>query len=353
MARYQTATHFHQANGTPHNITHCLSMPLTYVTDAEPGYTRRKSGKGFSYYTPDGDRVTDKVEIARINALGIPPAYTQVWICTNPEGHLQATGRDAKGRKQYRYHPDWTVSQNLTKYSRMVTFAQHLPRIRRHIRAQMNQPGLGRAKIIATAINLLEVTLIRIGNEDYARTNKSYGLTTLRNRHVQVKGQELRFRFIGKSGKEWNLSLTDHRVAKVIRACQELPGQRLFQYKDEDGEYRALSSHDINDYLRELTGDDISAKDFRTWAGTVLAYTEISKLERPDSLTAIRKCLTGVVKQVAAKLGNTPAICRKCYIHPAVFQQFETGVLVNEKIINSRGLTKREQLTLAVLQSAS
>ncbi|PZP40101.1 MAG: DNA topoisomerase I [Pseudomonas fluorescens] len=325
-------------------------MPLTYVTDAEPGYTRRKSGKGFTYYTTNGARLTEKTELTRIKALGIPPAYTSVWICTDPNGHLQATGRDAKGRKQYRYHAEWTLSQNTSKYNHLLTFAKHLPRIRRHVRTQMNQPGLGRAKVIATAINLLETTLIRVGNEDYARTNKSYGLTTLRDRHVKITGGELRFQFKGKSGKEWNLRLSDRRIAKVIRACQDLPGQKLFQYLDDNGERHGLSSQDINEYLRTFTGEDITAKDFRTWAGTVTAFTELAGCERPESVTATRRTISDVVKRVANKLGNTPAICRKCYIHPLIFEAFEHGKM-DKPLPTLTGLTKPERLTLALLAS--
>lgn len=302
-------------------------MALIYVTDSDPGITRHKSGKGFSYKLPGGTPIRDKPTIARINALAIPPAYTSVWICPDANGHIQATGRDDKNRKQYRYHADWNATRDLTKYGRMLHFAYLLPKIRRRIRAHMAQPGLGRNKVLATVVNLLETTLIRVGNEDYARTNKSYGLSTLRDRHVQIKGAELRFRFTGKSGKEWNLKLTDRRLAKLVKACQDIPGQKLFQYLTEDGQRHAVTSQDINTYLRDLTGEDITAKDFRTWAGTVLATTELKQADLADTPTAAKRTITAAVKAVAAKLGNTPAICRKCYVHPDIFICYEKGKL--------------------------
>ncbi|RYG61289.1 MAG: DNA topoisomerase IB, partial [Alphaproteobacteria bacterium] len=296
-------------------------------TDSDPGITRHKAGKGFSYKDADGQTVRDKATLQRIRSLAIPPAYTAVWVCANPNGHIQATGRDDRGRKQYRYHAEWNAARDLTKYGRMLHFAYLLPKIRRRVRTHMAQPGLGRNKVLATVVNLLETTLIRVGNEDYARTNKSYGLSTLRDRHVQIKGSELRFRFTGKSGKEWNLKLADRRLAKVVKACQDIPGQKLFQYLTEDGERHAVTSQDINSYLRDITGEDITAKDFRTWAGTVLAAGELRQADLATSPTAAKRTITTAVKAVAAKLGNTPAICRKCYVHPDIFVCYQKGRL--------------------------
>ncbi|EHM01497.1 hypothetical protein HMPREF9946_02011, partial [Acetobacteraceae bacterium AT-5844] len=301
---------------------------LRYVSDDAPGITRRRSGKGFSYRDAKGAPVRDKAVLARIRKLAIPPAWREVWICPRANGHIQATGRDARGRKQYRYHPDWRLARDATKYEHIMEFARTLPALRQRIAADMGLPGLGRQKVLATVVHLLDTTLIRIGNEDYAQANKSYGLTTLRNRHVAVHGGELRFNFKGKSGKEWNLRLRDRRVAKVVRACQELPGQELFQYIDEDGERQSVSSADVNDYLREVSGQDITAKDFRTWAGTVLAAMALSEFEKFDSATAAKKNVKAAIERTATRLGNTPAICRKCYVHPEVLGSYLQGELL-------------------------
>ncbi|GJD94170.1 DNA topoisomerase IB [Methylobacterium iners] len=301
---------------------------LTYVDDGMPGLTRRKSGTGFSYRDAKGEPVRDPATLARIRSLAIPPAYTDVWICPRANGHIQATGRDAKGRKQYRYHPDFRQARESTKFEHIMAFADALPGLRARIDRDMKRPGLSREKVLATVVHLLETTLIRVGNDDYAKSNRSYGLTTLRNPHVKVEGTELKFRFRGKSGKTWNLSIKDRRVAKIVKACQELPGQELFQYLDEEGERRDVTSADVNAYLREITGQDITAKDFRTWAGTVLAALALQEFEAFDSEAAAKRNLRAAIEGVAARLGNTPTICRKCYIHPQVLDSYVEGALL-------------------------
>jgi DNA topoisomerase-1 len=303
------------------------SAGLIYVSDEEPGFRRRKAGKGFSYTKPGGGTVKDPATLKRIRSLAIPPAYTDVWICTSPHGHIQATGRDAKGRKQYRYHAAWREVRDSTKFEHMLEFAKGLPDIRQKVAEHMALRGLPREKVLATVVHLLESTLIRVGNEDYVKQNKSYGLTTLRNKHVEVDGAELRFNFKGKSGKTWNLKVKDRRVAKIIRACQELPGQDLFQYVDEEGERRGVSSADINAYLKEITGREVTAKDFRTWAGTVLAALALQEFETFDSEAKAKKNLRAAIEKVAARLGNTPTICRKCYVHPEVLSCYVEGSL--------------------------
>ena len=304
------------------------SAGLRYVSDEEPGIRRRKAGKGVFYVKPNGDRVTDEKTLARIRSLAIPPAYTDVWICRHANGHIQATGRDAKGRKQYRYHPAFREVRDSTKFEHVVEFARALPALRERVAADMAQRGLPREKVLATVVHLLESTLIRVGNIDYAKQNKSYGLTTLRDPHVKVDGAEMRFVFKGKSGKQWNLQLKDRRVAKVVKACQDLPGQHLFQYLDENGERQAVTSADVNAYLREITGQDITAKDFRTWAGTVLAALALKEFESVDTQAAAKKNVRAAIETVASRLGNTPTICRKCYIHPEVVNSYLDGGLV-------------------------
>ncbi|WP_435531137.1 DNA topoisomerase IB [Ramlibacter pallidus] len=262
--------------------------------------------------------------------LAIPPAYVDVWICPRANGHLQATGRDARGRKQYRYHPQFRELRESTKYEHMMEFARALPAIRAKLAEHMALRGLPREKVLATVVHLLETTLIRVGNDDYAKTNKSYGLTTLRNPHVKVDGSELRFQFKGKSGKTWRLQVKDRRIARIVRACQDLPGQRLFQYKDENGEVREVTSADVNAYLREVTGTDITAKDFRTWAGTVMAALALQEFEAFDTQAAQKKNLKAAIERVSSRLGNTPTICRKCYIHPEVLNAYVEGNLLLE-----------------------
>ncbi|GBU18233.1 MULTISPECIES: DNA topoisomerase IB [Methylobacterium] len=301
---------------------------LRYVDDRMPGLTRRKSGTGFRYLDAKGAPVRDREVLARIRSLAIPPAYTDVWICPRRNGHIQATGRDARGRKQYRYHPDFREARDSAKFGHVMAFAEALPGIRARVDADMGRRGLPREKVLATVVHLLETTLIRVGNDDYARTNRSYGLTTLRDPHVTVEGAQMRFRFKGKSGKEWNLSVKDRRVARIVKACQDLPGQELFQYLDEEGTRRDVTSSDVNAYLREITGKDFTAKDFRTWAGTVLAAMALKAFEAFDTQTVAKKNVRAAIESVASRLGNTPTICRKCYVHPQVLDLYLKGGLI-------------------------
>lgn len=295
---------------------------LRYVSDDRPGIRRRRAGKSFRYVRPDGSTVQDQQTLKRIQSMVIPPAWEEVWIATDPRGHIQATGRDAKGRKQYRYHPRWRAVRDETKYERMVQFGAALPAIRAQVDRDLARPGLPREKVLATVVRLLEATLIRVGNEEYARENRSFGLTTLRNRHVKVEGTALRFAFRGKSGKEHDISLRDRRLAGLMKRLQELPGQELFQYLDEDGRRHAVDSDDVNAYLREISGQEFSAKDFRTWAGTVLCAVALRELDACTSETEAKRNVAAVVKTVSRQLGNTPAVCRACYIHPAVLEAY-------------------------------
>jgi DNA topoisomerase I len=300
---------------------------LVYMTDDRPGISRKRHGRAFAYFKPDGTRVTDERTLERIRSLAIPPAYEDVWICPRANGHIQATGRDAKGRKQYRYHPKFRETRDGHKYEHMLEFAEALPAIRATIDAHMRRRGLPREKVLATVVHLLETTMIRVGNADYARANRSYGLSTLRNRHVDVDGAELKFNFKGKSGKTWRLAIRDRRIARIVKSIQELPGQHLFQYLDEAGEPREISSSDVNDYLREISGRDITAKDFRTWSGTVLTALCLAA-EEAETETAAKRILRDAVCEVASRLGNTPAVCRKAYIHPEVIEAFTERSLV-------------------------
>lgn len=303
-----------------------LPADLHYVDDTAPGITRKKLRGKFCYFAPQGQRITEATEIQRINALAVPPAYTDVWICTDPRGHLQATGRDARGRKQYRYHPRWREVRDADKYSRMLEFGRALPRLRKRLEAILATPGFSRDKVMATVITLLDVTLIRVGNTQYARDNRSYGLTTLRSKHVEVNGSAIAFQFRGKSGVEHQITVKDRRLARIIKRCQEIPGQNLFQYLDENGERHAISSSDINAYLKTLTGADFTAKDYRTWAGSAAALAWLRMLCW-ETETEAKKHVTEMVRQVARQLGNTPTVCRKCYIHPAVVEAFLLGAL--------------------------
>jgi DNA topoisomerase I len=303
---------------------------LRYVSDIRPGFRRRKSGKNFRYLRPDGSRLSDIAAVKRICSLAIPPAWTDVWICPFADGHMQATGRDARGRKQYRYHVRFREVRDSTKYEHVLAFARILPSIRATVREHMTLPGLPREKVVATVVYLLDKTLIRVGNDDYAKQNKSYGLTTLKNRHVEVDGSDVRFQFVGKSGKRWTTKIRDRRVAKIIGACQELPGQELLQYRGEDGLIEDVTSSDVNSYLHEITGQDVTAKDFRTWAGTVLAALALKEIEGFDSEAQAKKNVRAAIEKVAERLGNTPAICRKCYVHPEVLETYFDGTLVDE-----------------------
>ena len=302
---------------------------LAYVSDEKPGISRRRSGTGFRYTAAGGGKIDDAA-LKRIKALAIPPAWTDVWICPRANGHIQATGRDAKGRKQYRYHARFREVRESTKYHHMLAFAESLPAIRKKVRDHLALKGLPREKVLATVVRLLEATLIRVGSDEYAKQNKSYGLTTLKNKHVEIEGSALRFNFKGKSGKVWRLDVRDRRIAKVIRACQELPGQELFQYVDESGETRDVTSSDVNDYLREISGEDITAKDFRTWHGTVLAAMALQEFEKFDSQAGAKKNIRDAIQSVAARLGNTPTICRKCYVHPEIITTYIEGSLLLE-----------------------
>jgi len=304
------------------------SAGLRYVSDRQAGITRLRSEQGFTYKNPDGSTVEDEKTLARIRKLAIPPAYENVWICRSPNGHLQAVGRDARGRKQYRYHPRWRQVRDEAKYSKMLLFGRQLPIIRRQVEKDMALPGMPRAKVLATIVRLLEKTLARIGNDEYAKTNKSFGLTTLRNRHARVQGSQVAFRFRGKHGILREMELRDRRLASIVRRLQDIPGQELFQYLDATGEPRSIGSEDVNEYLREVTGEDITAKDFRTWAATNLAALALRELEEFDSEAKRKKNVVRAVEAVAKLLGNTPAICRKCYIHPAIFEGYLDGSLV-------------------------
>jgi DNA topoisomerase-1 len=303
---------------------------LRYVTDAEPGIRRRRAGRGFSYTDSDGRRITDRKLLARLKSLAIPPAWTDVWICASPRGHLQATGRDARGRKQYRYHPRWHAARDEVKYERMIAFGQALPAIRRRVDRDLGLSGLPRERVLAAVVRLLEKTRVRVGNEEYARENRSFGLTTLRNHHASVGESRIRFRFRGKAGKEHDVELSDRRLARIVARCQDLPGQALFTYLDTDGEPRSIGSADVNDYLREITGEDFTAKDFRTWSGTVLAAWALSELEEFDSEAQAKKNVVRAVEAVAEHLGNTPAISRKSYVHPEVIDAYLDGDVVRD-----------------------
>jgi len=302
---------------------------LRYVSDRGRGIRREATSEGFEYVKPDGTRISEPEELARIRKLAIPPAYRDVWICPYRNGHLQATGRDARGRKQYRYHPRWRQVRDEAKYGRMLLFGKVLPTIRAQAERDLAKRGLPREKVLAAIVLLLERTLIRVGNEEYAKSNNSFGLTTLRNRHVKVEGESrIRFDFRGKSGTEHHIDLRNKKLAAIVRRCQELPGQELFQYTDEDGERHTVGSDEVNDYLREISGEEITAKDFRTWAATNLAALALQRLEAFDSQAKAKKNVVQAVEAVAKMLGNTPAICRKCYIHPAIFDGYLDGSLL-------------------------
>ncbi|WP_433735391.1 DNA topoisomerase IB [Pseudomonas putida] len=325
-----------------------LPPDLHYVDDTLPGITRKKRRGKFCYFDPSGHRITDPVEIQRINALAVPPAYTDVWICSDPRGHLQATGRDARGRKQYRYHPRWREVRDSDKYSRLRDFGLALPKLRTQLEALLAAPGFNRDKVMATVITLLDATLIRIGNTQYARDNRSYGLTTLRSRHVEINGSAILFQFRGKSGIEHQITVKDRRLARIIKRCQDIPGQNLFQYLDEHGERHTITSADVNGYLQTLTGADFTAKDYRTWAGSVLALAMLRTLQWQPEAEAKRQVVE-MVKSVARQLGNTPAVCRKCYIHPAVLEGFALGALAGLPRPRARKGLRAEEVGLALL----
>lgn len=329
---------------------------LRYVHDTAPGLHRKRGKNGFTYHTHKGDLITDEAVIARIRKLAIPPAYEDVWICRLANGHLQATGRDARGRKQYRYHPNWRTVRDEGKFERMLVFSRVLPVIRKQIAHDLAQPGLPRTRVLAAVVTLLERTLARVGNEEYARENKSFGLTTLRNRHVKVAGSHLTFDFRGKHGIDHHVDLADRRLANIVRRCRELPGQHLFQFLDDAGERHAITSDDVNAYMHAISGEEITAKDFRTWAATNLAALAFRELERFDSHAASKKAVVQAVESVAGLLGNTPTVCRKCYIHPAIVDGYLDGSLADAlkqradaALEEGAGLTAEEAAVTAFL----
>ena len=330
---------------------------LRYADDSRPGIGRRRAGSGFGYRAPDGGPVIDKTELRRIRTLAIPPAWTDVWISLAATDHLQATGRDTRGRKQYRYHERWREVRDSTKYARLIAFAGALPKIRARTDEDLRSTGLGRRRVLATVVRLLESTLIRVGNDEYARQNRSFGLTTMRDEHVEVIGSRIRFRFRGKSRVQHDVDVTDRRIARVIERLDELPGQQLFQYVDDTGEPRQIASDDVNDYLGEITGDDFTAKDFRTWAGTVLAARALAAIEPFENETQAKRNLIAAIDDVAKKLGNTRIVCRKCYIHPAIIDAYVDGSLLRTlrpraaEILETNDLDPDEKWVLRVLQT--
>lgn len=326
LKRYEKMIRRHvEAVTTADPIDSVKLIGLRYITDDIPGIQRRRLKKGFRYIDADGSRIRSTAEIERIESLKIPPAWKEVWICPFSNGHLQATGRDAKGRKQYRYHAQWRHMRNQTKFTRMIAFSEVLPQIRERVAQDLKLRGLPKEKVLATVLQFMELTQIRVGNEEYAKTNRSFGMTTLRDRHVDVSGSKIRFQFRGKSGVEHDIEISDLRLARIIKNCQDIPGQNLFQYFDEEGQRQSIDSGDVNDYLREITGQDFTAKDFRTWSGTILASLELYDIGVAESATATKKAITQAVKGVAQQLGNRPATCRKYYIHPAIFETYQMG----------------------------
>ncbi len=312
---------------------------LRYVNDTRPGIQRKRWRQGFRYIAADGAPLREKQTLARIKSLVIPPAWTEVWICPNPKGHLQATGRDAKGRKQSRYHPRWREVRDETKYERMLLFGGALPAIRGRVDHDLSLPGLPRDKVLATIVRLMEKTLIRVGNPEYARDNKSYGLTTMRNRHVEVDGSTVTFTFQGKSRVHHTIDVSDRKLAKIVRRCLDLPGYELFQYVDKDGTHHTIGSDDVNEYLRETTQQHFTAKDFRTWAGTVLACMTLQEFESFESESQAKKNIVQAIQTVAARLGNTPSVCRKCYVHPAVLESYLSGQII-QRVIDEAGVAE-------------
>ncbi len=305
------------------------SAGLRYVSDSQPGIRRVKQGaNGFVYFGPNGRRVSDAQTLARIKSLVIPPAWTDVWISTHANGHIQAVGRDARGRKQYRYHSRWRQARDDAKYYKMIDFAGALPKIRHAVRRDLAKRGLAREKVLAAVVSIMEKTLIRVGNEEYATHNDSYGLTTLHDKHARLSGKKVRFEFRGKSGIEHEIDLEDPKLAQIVRRCRDLPGEELFQYLDDDNQVRDVTSADVNAYLRQISGGDFTAKDFRTWAGTVLAARALREFEAFDSQAQAKKNVVRAIEKVAMRLGNTRAVCRKCYIHPAIIGSYMDGTLV-------------------------
>lgn len=317
---------------------------LVYTVDTSPGIRRERRGEEFVYLKPNGDPVTDEKTLARIRSLAIPPAYQDVWICPKSNGHLQATGKDARGRKQYRYHPDFRASRDAAKFDRLAEFGQRLPKVHKRIEKDLQKRGLPKEKVLATVVDLLERSLIRVGNEQYAKENRHFGLTTLRNRHVKVTGQEVTFRFVGKSGIKHSIALQDRKLANVVKRLQELPGQELFQYLGEDGQPHSISSGDVNSYLKEATGEEFTAKDFRTWAASVRALETLAERNHPTTKREAKAAIKETIAAVSRELGNTPTVCRKCYVHPAIIDAFTSGQLQKK-----RG--KAERALIAMLRA--
>jgi len=348
------------ANATPSLEKSAQVGGLRYVTHTQPGISRERCGQGFRYRSAKSRVIRDRHTLKRISSLVIPPAWEEVWICPLDHGHLQATGREERGRKQYIYHPRWREVRDQTKYDRLMDFARVLPGIRKQLRRDLKREGLCREKVLATVVRLLEVSLIRVGTEEYARDNKSYGLTTMKNRHAMVRGAKIKFQFCGKSGKEHVVEVEDRRVAEIVRACQDLPGQELFQCVDEEGQKHHVGSGDVNDYLGEITDRDFIAKDFRTWAGTISTASELRCLGPADSETELKKNVVAAVKATAKSLGNTPAVCRKSYIHPAIIEAYLDGSLIprldewkgKSSSSSSRGFLPDEAAVLKFLKRA-
>ncbi|MEO7932782.1 MAG: DNA topoisomerase IB [Chthoniobacterales bacterium] len=329
---------------------------LRYTHDDRPGIRREKRGEEIVYLHPNGTPVDDDSTLTRIKRLAIPPAWTDVWICPLENCHIQATGRDARRRKQYRYHPKWREHRDENKFGRMIAFARVLPKIRRRVKRDLARRGMPREKVLATVVSLLEGTLIRVGNDEYVKQNGSYGLTTMRNRHVRVRGAKIEFAFKGKSGVRHEIAVKDPQLAKIVRRCQEMPGQDLFEYEGEDGELHTITSQDVNEYLRGIAGEDFSAKDFRTWAGTVLAAIALREFEAFDAQAEAKRNVVSAIEAVAKMLGNTPSVCRKCYVHPVILDSYLTGDTiatvqqrVEGKIDRSLSKLKPEEAAVLIL----
>ena len=338
------------------SVEAAVEAGLRYTSDSKPGITRIRQGKTFRYYSVKGRRIISREDLERFRSLVVPPAWKDVWICPDPRGHLQATGRDVRGRKQYRYHPKWRQVRDETKYDRMIGFAQALARIRQRTARDMRRVGMPREKVLATVVQLLEKTLIRVGNDEYAKQNRSFGLTTLRDGHVEVRAGKVRFTFRGKSGVEHEIDLEDRRLAKIVKACRDIPGYDLFQYIDEQGARCTVGSSDVNAYLKEITGEDYTSKDFRTWAGTVLAAQMLREIGSSKTQAERKKNMVSAVESVAKKLGNTKAVCRKCYIHPAIFDAYVDGSMTKvvlqraKRVRAANELSEGEAAVLSLLQ---
>lgn len=327
---------------------------LRYSSDSQPGIRRQARGNQLIYLDSRRTRIKDAATLGRIKRLAIPPAWTDVWICADERGHVQATGRDVRGRKQYRYHPHWREQRDENKFGRMIAFARALPRIRRRVKRDLNRRGMPRERVLATVVRLLEATLIRVGNDEYARENASYGLTTMHNHHVRIAGAQIHFAFRGKSGKRHEISVRDPQLARIVRRCQDIPGQELFAYEDEDGRTRDVTSQDVNAYLRAISGDDLTAKDFRTWAGTVLAAIALREFEIVTAQAHAKKNVVTAIEAVARVLGNTPAVCRKCYVHPEIVESYLAGdtiATIQQRVAGriDRSLSKLKPEEAAVL----